>query len=109
MCIRDRDMGAGIRLEIPYSMQSKLKALESVSYNLKKKFPEIRRNIKYDDDTMDLVLDFNTHPDDGGNWKQVTSEQARQMKTRMKASAGQAAAVTVGELTGLLEDPLTPS
>ena len=30
---------AGVRLEIPYSMQTRLKALESVSYNLKKSTP----------------------------------------------------------------------
>ena len=70
----DRD--AGVRLEIPYSMQSSLKALESVSYHLKQKHPKIRRNIKFDDDEMSLVLDFNTDPDGSGTWRQVGAAQA---------------------------------
>ena len=40
------DPNAGVRLEILYGLQSDLKALESVSYNLKKKFPGMRRNIR---------------------------------------------------------------
>ena len=49
---------AGIRLEIPRYLQSSLKSLEAVSFALKKKNPEMKRNIKFDDDYMDLVLDF---------------------------------------------------
>ena len=43
------DPDAGVRLEIPHGLQSNLKALESVSYNLKKKYPDLRRNIKFDE------------------------------------------------------------
>ena len=53
---------AGIRLEIPQYLQPSLKSLEAVSYALKKKFPGIRRNIKFDDEKLDLVLDFCTDP-----------------------------------------------
>ena len=67
---------AGVRLEIPYSLQPSLKALEAVSYHLKQKNPGMRRNIKFDDQQMDLVLDFNTNPEDGGSWKKVTAIQA---------------------------------
>ena len=85
-------------------MQSNLKAIESVSYHLKKKFPGIKRNVKFDDDVIDLVLDFNTHPESGGVWRQVTATQARQMKSQLKSSDGQAKAITDGELSGLLAD-----
>ena len=56
---------AGIRLEIPSFLQPSLKALEAVSYNLKKKNPDIKRNIKFDDGEMDLVLDFCLSPELG--------------------------------------------
>ena len=62
---------AVIRLEIPTSLQPSLKALETVSFHLKKKHPKLRRNIKFDDAEMDLVLDFSTDPDFGAPWRKV--------------------------------------
>ena len=63
---------SGIRLEIPPFLQTSLKSLESVSYAIKKKFPSTRRNIKFDDEHLDLVLDFCTDPsDDDQSWKKV--------------------------------------
>ena len=70
----------GIRLEIPNALQSSLKALEAVSYELRQKHPGIKRSIKFDDDQMDLVLDFNIRPEDGGEWKRVTAVQGKVMK-----------------------------
>ena len=94
---------AGIRLEIPYSLQSSLKALEFVSFHLKKKNPEIRRNIKFDDQLMDLVLDFNTNPANPDGWKKVTAEQAKLMKTKITAATGRSSEITNDELGGLLD------
>ena len=56
------DTEAGMRLELPRRLQPSLKALESVSYALKQRNKEMKRNIKFDDEAMDLVLDFNTNP-----------------------------------------------
>ena len=66
------DPGAGVRLEIPQFLQSSLKALESVSFALKKKHPNTRRNIKFDDERMDLVLDFCLEPsEDDARWRKI--------------------------------------
>ena len=92
--------GHGVRHEIPNSLQSNLKTLESLSYQLKLKHPGIKRNIRFDDMTKDLVLDFNTDPDNNGAWRRVTSEQAAQMKPLLKR--GNTAEVTQDELEGLL-------
>ena len=54
---------AGIRFEIPAWLQPSLKTLESLSYNLKQKNTDMRRNIKFDDHAMDLVIDFCPAPD----------------------------------------------
>ena len=102
------DKDAGIRLEVPYAMQSSLKALDAVSYHLKQKHPRIRRNIKFDDDEMSLVLDFNLDPDGSGGWRQVTAKQAKQMKIAMKSGAGHTQSVSDQELTGLLDMGITP-
>ena len=92
---------AGIRLEIPHQMQPGLKALESVAFHLKQKHPRMKRNIKFDDQSMELVLDFNTDPEGGGSWRQVGTTLAKQMKTKLQIR--KAAAVSDQELDALLE------
>ena len=66
------DVGAGIRLEILGFLQSSLKALEAVSFALKQKHPKMRRNVKFDDIEMDLVLDFSLDPE-GGPMEEASS------------------------------------
>ena len=48
----------GMRLEIPESLRPSLRALESVSYLMKKNNPALKRNVKFDDETLDLVMDL---------------------------------------------------
>ena len=60
------DTDAGIRLEVPGFLQPSLKALEAVSFRLKQKNPKMRRNVKFDEAVMDLVLDFSLDPEGGG-------------------------------------------
>ena len=85
-------------------MQPSLKALESVSYNLKQKNKEVKRSIKFDDQVMDLVLDFNINPSaPGTQWKRVTAVQAKQMRSKLASTGGRAAEVTDTELTNMLE------
>ena len=59
------DQSTGIRLEIPGYLQTSLKALEAVSFALKQKNLDMRRNVKFDDAEMDLVLDFSVDPEGG--------------------------------------------
>ena len=96
------DREAGIRLEVPFSLQSSLKALEAVSYNLKKKNPRIKRNVKFDDAEMDLVLDFNIDPD-AGEWKRVSATQAKLMKQKITSTNGQSALLSNDELGSMLD------
>ena len=51
---RELQMGRFMH-EIPFCLQTSLKALESVSYNLKQRNPSIKRSIRFDDQAMDLV------------------------------------------------------
>ena len=87
---------ADMRLEIPHFLQGSLKALEAVSYNLKKKHPGIRRNIKFDDGEMDLVLDFCTNPDDSD------AAQAKLLKKTIGKKSGKTVEVTSDELEQML-------
>ena len=78
---------AGIRLEVPRFLQPSLKSLEAVSYALKQKHPAMRRNIKFDDAELDLVLDLCLDPSDPDpKWKKIRPAQAALF--RAKATSG---------------------
>ena len=70
----------GVRLELPNHLKSSMRAIQSVSYDLKMKHPQVRRNVLFDDDTMDVVLDFNLSEDQP--WMRLTSEQAKKRKKK---------------------------
>ena len=92
---------AGIRLEIPLYLQPSLKALEAVSYGLKQKNPGVKRSIKFDDQELDLVLDFNVDPEGSGSWRRVSAAQAKLMKSKINKS--KASGLTNDELTDLTD------
>ena len=58
---------SGIRLEIPNHLMNNFKALNQTGYRLKQKHPQCRRNIKFDDEVCNLVMEFRT--DDAGRWQ----------------------------------------
>ena len=49
-------LNAGMRSHIPVNLKANFHHLESVRFSLKKKFPGLKRSIKFDDDLMDLSL-----------------------------------------------------
>ena len=77
-----------------------------MSYNLKQKYPKLRRNLKFDDDVLDLALDFSTDPDYNAPWKKVTAVQAKQMKGKL-GTRGRAAEVSSNKLDRLLDKAAT--
>ena len=78
------DPQSGIRLEIPQFLQPNLKALESVSYALRRKHPGMKRNVKFDDEKMNLVLDFCVNPTDpDATWRKIRPDQAALVKHKI--------------------------
>ena len=65
-----RGQDYGIRHEVPNHLKSALKAVHSLSYSIKQKHPEARRNVLFDDGTIDLCLR------EGDQWRRITSAQA---------------------------------
>ena len=61
-----------------------MKALQTLSYDLKQKHSGARRNVLFDDDNFDLVLDFSVG--EGQPWRRVTSDQARKRNEKSPAS-----------------------
>ena len=89
--------GAGIRLEVPHHLMANFKALNSAAYKLKTRYSGCKRNIKYDDELCDLVLDFKTDEDSG--WKRIRPSQAKEF---LKDNGGAANELSVADLTELL-------
>ena len=48
----------GVKLEVPNHLKPAMKALQTVSYDIRQWHPEARRNILFEDESMDLILDF---------------------------------------------------
>ena len=93
---------AGMRLHIPDHLQKSFRALMNLSYELKKKHPALKRNIKFDEDNLDLFMDILTTPD--GAWRRVDREQALKFNAKRRNNEP---ASTIGseELEELLGTP----
>ena len=77
---------AGMRLHLPNHLQKDFKALMSLSYELKKKNPDLRRNVKFDENDLGLYMDIQIKKD--GHWKRVKPDQARTANQRSGLTAG---------------------
>ena len=93
----------GVRLELPNHLKSAMSALQSASFELKSRYPQARRNVLFDDDALDLALDFCLEPEKDSRWLRMTSDQA---KKRKKRTPGARQALAEAELDDLLDGPL---
>ena len=91
----------GVRLEIPNSMKSAMAALQSVSFELKQKFPEAKRNVLYDDESMELVLDFAVQ--EGKPWRRMTAGQARNRKRKKRPAEEGRSCLDADEIDSILD------
>ena len=88
---------AGMRLHIPDHLQRPFRALMNLSYDLKKTHPELKRNVKFDDDEMGLYLDVQLEKD--GEWIRIDAEQAM---LATKGRNGRAKGIGTDDLKSLL-------
>ena len=71
---------AGMRLHIPEHLQRDFHALMNLSYDLKKKYPGLKRNVKFDEEDGGLFMDFKLGDD--VEWKRVKPAQAMKSNRR---------------------------
>ena len=64
----------GMRLHLPDHLQKSFRALMGLSFDMKKKFPGLRRSVKFNEDTMDLYMDIQTSNE--ADWRRIEAEQA---------------------------------
>ena len=65
---------AGMRLQIPDSLQKDFKALMAIAYDMKKTNKDLKRNVKFDEEALGLYMDIQTEKE--GEWKRVRPHQA---------------------------------
>ena len=66
---------AGMRLHLANHLQKDFKSLMVLSYDLKKKNPDLKRSVKFDEDDLGLFMDLQIERD--GHWRRVKPKQAR--------------------------------
>ena len=76
--LRGSDKGVGCQLEPPDHLRGQYAAFQNLAFCLKKKNPELKRNIKFDDRELSLIMDIKT--DEG--WKTIEYQAARDLLRR---------------------------
>ena len=66
---------AGMQLQIPDHLQKDFQSLISVAYDLKRKNPELKRNVKFDEERLGLFMNFQMS--EGSQWRRIWPDQAR--------------------------------
>ena len=66
---------AGMRLHVPDHLQKDFQSLMSLAFDLKKTSQDLHRNVKFDEDALNIFMDVQTAKD--GGWKKIRLEQAR--------------------------------
>ena len=77
---------AGMRLQIPDCLQKDFKALMALAYDMKKKNKDLRRNVKFDEDSMGLFMDIQTNKE--GAWRRIKPSQAYEALTNRTQKNG---------------------
>ena len=92
-----RDRATGCQMEPPDHLRSQYQAFQSLAYCLKKKSPTLRRNLKFDDRNLCLIMDINT----GDTWKTIEYDTARDL---LKRRSERTSSMSRNELREILND-----
>ena len=76
----------GIRLEVPDFLQADFRALENIAFRIKRKHPNMRRNVKLDDDRLGVIMDIKVS--ENAEWSRILPEHARAASGSSRPSGG---------------------
>ena len=89
---------AGMRLHVPDHLLRGFQALMNLSFDLKKKNPNLKRNVKFDEEDCGLYMDLKMN--ETADWKRVKPEQAAAATKNRRG--GRTRSMGEDELRGLL-------
>ena len=85
---------------VPGHLMDNLIALNGVGYSIKQRNKNVKRSVKFDEANHDLFLDICI----GGTWRRITPVEAKAaLKEVPSASSSSGTAISVEELTGLIQ------
>ena len=87
--------GVGCQMEPPDHLRTQYQAFQSLAYCLKKKTPELRRNIKFDDRDQALIMDVKT----ADGWKTIEYDTAKNL---LRKKSGRSESISRNELRNIL-------
>ena len=88
-----------MKLHVPDHLQRSFRALMNLAFDLKKHHPDLKRNVKFDDETLDLYLDVQFGKDE--DWQRIDAAQALEAN---KGRQGRTKGIDAGRLRELLND-----
>ena len=88
---------AGIQMEVPDFLRGRFQTFQSLAFEMKKKNPALRRNIKFLDAEMELVMDVKLNAE--SDWKTVQYEDASAI---LPTTRGRTQSISRTELAGLI-------
>ena len=80
--LRGSDRSVGLQLEAPDHLRSHYQSFQKLGFQIKAKHPELKRNVKFDDVDMALVMDIQVSP--SSDWKTITHTEAKTLLKRAK-------------------------
>ena len=99
---------AGVRIHLPVHLRANFRHLDSLIFELKKKHPNLKRGIKFNDDDLDILADVRL--DEGKKWRRLLPAAARETRVGMTANSASDPAnsdsenLTAEDLTALLSN-----
>ena len=76
------DRSVGLQLEAPDHLRSHYQCLQKLGYQIKQKHPGLKRNVKFDDVEMSLVMDIKTS--ESADWKTISHVEAKSLLKKAK-------------------------
>ena len=95
--LRGEQREVGIQMEVPDHLRGRYQTFQTLAYQLKQKYPGLKRNIKFVDTDMSLAMDVKLDADT--DWKTVLYEDAKAIVPSMRPRT---ASFTRAELTGMV-------
>ena len=93
---------AGMRLHIPDHLQKLFRSYMNLAYDLKKKHKNLKRNVKFEDETLSLYMDIQVAPEE--EWKRIGKEQVQRAANSRTTSTNAPPLLEADAIEDLLKD-----
>ena len=96
--LRGSDKKTGMQIEPPDHLRGQYQSFQKLAFQMKKRFPSLKRNIKFYDVDQSLTMDVLTQP--GSTWRPVLFSDA---KTILSKSRERSESVSIAELEDMCD------